>query len=354
MDRHVSVSITPSTILKILLILFGAYLLYYLRDLVLVVLTAVVLASAIEPGVAFFSRHRFPRLLAVITMYLLVFGVFFGVIYLLFPPLLDEAERFALLLPQYLETIDFPSSFGSASDTAKLLIPGDSPSSFFDWIFAIRETFANTSEGAIRLVSSFFGGVFSFVLVIVLSFYFAVQETGVDDFLRLITPARHEEYVIGLWHRSQRKIGLWMQGQLLLSLIIALLAYLGLVILGVPYALLLGLFAAIAELIPVFGALLALIPAVAVAFADGGAALAFIVAGLFIVIHQFESNLIYPLVVKKIVGVPPLLVILALIAGWQIAGFLGVLLSVPVAAAVQEFVSDVDRRRRVLRETPSV
>ena len=179
-----------------------------------------------------------------------------------------------------------------------------------------------------------------------MSFHFAIQETGIDDFIRIISPVRHQKYAINLWRRSQVKIGLWMQGQLLLSLIVAVLTYLWLTILGVPYALLLAIFAAIAELVPVFGSIAAAIPAIAVAGSSGGLILALLAGGGYLVINQIQGNLIYPLVVKRIVGVPPLLVILALIAGAQLAGFLGVLLSVPIAAALQEFISDIEKRKQ--------
>ena len=105
------------------------------------------------------------------------------------------------------------------------------------------------------------------------------------------------------------------------------------------------MFTAIAEIIPIFGSLIAGTAAAVVAFADGGIALAAIVAGLYIVVNQFESNLIYPVVVKKVVGIPPLLVILSLLIGFKLVGFLGVLLSVPIAGAIQEYVSDVDRAK---------
>jgi len=123
------------------------------------------------------------------------------------------------------------------------------------------------------------------------------------------------------------------------------LLYLGLTILGVPNALLLAVLAAIFELIPVFGQILAAVPAVAIAFADGGVTGALLVTGLYVVVQQFEAHLIYPVVVKKVVGVPPLLVILSLIVGAKLAGFLGILLSVPMAGAIQEFVADIDRRK---------
>ena len=347
MDQKI-ISIAPSTIILTLVVLAGAYTLWFLRDLALLVLTAIVLASAIEPGVAFFTRYRLPRILAVLFMYLVVLGAVFGSLYALVPPILDDAQQFISVLPDYLETIELPQTIMTATETSgffsrESVSPADG---FLDSLFALRESFSDASRGVIQLVATFFGGIFSLVLVIILSFYFAVQETGVEDFLRLVTPARHEDYVIGLWHRSQRKIGLWMQGQLLLSLIAGLLIYLGLLIMEVPYALLLAVVGAVAELIPVFGTFISLVPAVVVAFGAGGAPLALIVGGLFVIVNQFQSNLIYPLVVKKIVGVPALLVILALIVGGQVAGFLGILLSVPVAAALQEFLADVDRGKR--------
>jgi predicted PurR-regulated permease PerM len=136
-----------------------------------------------------------------------------------------------------------------------------------------------------------------------------------------------------------------MQGQLLLSLIITILLFLGLSLLGVEYALLLAIFAGLMELIPVFGSFVAAVPGIIVALVSGDLTLAVMVAGLYLVVNQFQAHLIYPLVVKKIVGVAPILVIIALIAGGQLAGFLGVLLSVPIAAVIQEFVNDVQKRR---------
>ena len=132
---------------------------------------------------------------------------------------------------------------------------------------------------------------------------------------------------------------------MVLGLIVGVLLYLGLTILGVPNALLLAVLAGLFELIPVFGQILAAIPALALGFADGGFTAFLLVGGLYLIVQQFEAHLIYPVVVKKVVGVPPLLVILALIVGAKLAGFLGILLSVPIAAAIQEFVSDVDREK---------
>lgn len=216
-----------------------------------------------------------------------------------------------------------------------------------DAITATRDVLTNISGNLVQSISSIFGGLLSFVLIIVISFYLAVQEKGIEEFLRLITPIQHERYVISLWKRSQRKIGRWMQGQLLLGLIVGVLVYLGLTILGVKYALFLAVLAALFEIIPVFGPILAAIPAVIFGFLDS-LSLGFMVLGLYVIIQQFENHLIYPLVVRKVVGVSPIVVIISLIVGAKLAGFLGILLAVPVAAALIEFTDDIQKEKSAL------
>lgn len=346
MHKNVSITITPGTIVTAILIGAAAYAIWVLRDLALLVLTAIVIASAIEPGVEFFTKHRINRIVAVAIMYLAVFGSLFGIIYFFLPPILDDAQSFLLTAPQYLDTLNIPAPLTSLTDSARTAAGTDQAQSLFDTLLAYQSAFADTSGGAVRVVSTFFGGIFALILVIVLSFYFAIQETGVDDFLRLVTPAKHEDYVVGLWVRAKKKIGQWMQGQLLLSIIVGVIVYLGLLILGVPYALFLAVLTALADLIPIFGSIIAGIAAVIVAFSSGGLTLALIVAGLYFVVNQFEAHLIYPLVVNKVVGIPPLLVILALIVGGSLAGFLGVLLSIPLAAALKEFLGDMEKNKR--------
>ena len=136
-----------------------------------------------------------------------------------------------------------------------------------------------------------------------------------------------------------------MQGQLILALIMGVLVYLGLTILGVKHALLLAVIAAVFEIIPVFGPVLSAVPAVLIGFADGGVTIGVLVIALYVIFQQFENHLIYPLVVTRVVGVPPLLIILALFIGFELAGFLGVILSVPVAATIQELARDIESGR---------
>jgi len=347
LNRPISITITPGTIVKTILILIFFYFLFAVRDLILVVLTAIVFASSIEPITLWFGKYKIRRLPAVIIIYVGLALLFIGIIYVFLPTLLGDLSTYLANFPQYLDYVHvwLPISESTLADTSERFRQLSTDFSIKDLIGNIQGALANVSEGFVHSVSFIFGGVLSFVIIVVLSFYLAVQESGIEDFLRIITPNRHEAYVIGLWKRSQKKIGLYMQGQLLLALIVGILVFLGLSILNIKQALLLAFLAAAFEVIPIFGPILSAIPAILIGAAQGGLTTAVIVAGLYIIIQQFENHLIYPLVVKKIVGVSPIVVILALIVGAKLAGFLGVVLSVPVSAAIMEYLHDIQREK---------
>ncbi len=335
----------------------------------MVVLTAVVMASSIEPFTKWFQKYRVNRILAVVLIYLVLALVFTGIFYFFIPSLLSDTANFLSNIPRYIDTISLWNPLSSLNLPASKEAVQSFSSSFsegnnalsrgFSGASSIGEVFQSFSgalssfgEGFVGTVSAIFGGLLSLVLIIVLSFYLAVQEDGVAQFLRVITPQKHENYVISLWTRAREKIGKWMQGQLLLAVIIGVLVYLGLTILGVKNALSLAFLAALFETIPLFGPILSAIPGIAIAYSDGGVSFSLLVAGLYLIIHQFENHLIYPLVVKKIIGVPPILVILALIIGYKLAGFLGLLLSVPVATTLMEYFDDLQNSK--MAESPTV
>lgn len=339
--KTVQIAITTGTVIRAVLVLLGVWLIFTLRHVALDVLTAIVIASAVEPGIVALQRRRFPRVLAVLTLYVCIIGVFFGLFYFFLPSVLEDLGTFVAALPVYIDAFTRTGAFDTYAQLigipAHSLLPVDSITT------SIRSAldFSSMFNNAFGALSAIFGGFFSFVLIVVFSFYFAVIETGVDDFLRVVVPKRSHDYMLDLWKRSQHKIGLWMQGQLLLALIMGVLVYLGLTILGVKYSLMLAIIAACFEIIPVFGPTLSAVPAVMFAFVDGGVTLGLLTIALYVIAQQFENHLIYPLVVTRVVGVPPLLVILALICGAELAGFLGIILSVPAAAVLQELAHDI-------------
>ncbi|MDE2116721.1 MAG: AI-2E family transporter, partial [Patescibacteria group bacterium] len=364
--RDPRIEITTGTIAKTILLLLATWAAFELKDIILVVLTAVVIASAVEPAVVWLIKRGLPRVLSAVLTYVVIGALVVTAFYTLVPQLLQDTTQFLGTVPQYIDSVALWNPLGTtaAPQTNSQVVAGVSrgiqslpqrsllvtalsdtsapanqsaPSGQLSVSSAMQSldgALNSVSAGFVSSASSLFGGVLSFVLIIVLSFYLAVQEDGVERFLRAVIPDPDESYVINLWRRVRTKIGLWMQGQIVLAILVGLLVYIGLMILGVQNALLFAVFAALLETIPLFGPIIAAIPAVAVTYNTTGASAALVVAALYLVIHQFENHLIYPLVVKKIVGVPPILVILSLLIGFKLAGFLGIILSVPASSMI--------------------
>lgn len=349
---HMTIRITSGTILKALLYIILAYVLFLIRDLLLVIFGAVVIASSVEPLTKWFGRRRIKRLPAVIITYIILAVVLFGFFFFFLPRVLSEALIYINNLPENISLSDLwspikDSGFSSFMPSVQGI---DHSFSLQEITSSVKALISGTGEGILKTANVIFGGALSFILMIVLSFYLAVQEDGVGDFLKIVSPPKNQKYVIDLWRRSQIKIGYWLQGQFLLGLLIGIFVYVGLLVLGIKHALLLATLAAIFELIPVFGPILSAAPGILVAYVDSGLTSGLLVAGLYLVIQQFENHLIYPLVVRKIVGISPIIVILAIVIGGKLAGFLGILLSVPIAAVLMEFIHDVEKDRKSLRE----
>ncbi len=338
--KTLNINITTGSFLKGILVILLVVFLYFIRDIAAVVLFSVVVASGVEPAARWFQKYRIPRVLAVIFVYLIAFSLFGVMFYLVIPPMFSELSNLAAQAPSYLEK---PFEM----QTITKFLP-ELPISISRLILGFAESAKNLiggiSTGFFQATATLFGGAMSFALTVILSFYLAVQEKGIENFLRIITPIRHEKYVIGLWLRSRDKIGGWLKGQILLGVLVGVLVFLGLTILNVPYALTFALLAALFELIPIFGPIMASIPPIAMAFLQSPS-LALSVLILFVIIQQFENHLIYPLVVRKAVGVPPIITILALIIGAKLGGFLGILLSIPIMAVLFEFMGDIEKKK---------
>ncbi len=175
--------------------------------------------------------------------------------------------------------------------------------------------------------------------VIVLSFYLTVSKDGVSSFLVAIFPEALEKKVLGLYMRTKARIGRWFQAQLLLSLVVGTLAFVGLSLLGVKYSLVLGLIAGVLELIPVVGPIFAGALAVSIGLTSS-TTLGVYTLILFLGIQQLENNILVPLVMRRQIGVHPVMILISILGGAQIAGLVGVLLAVPTAVFLQEMAEE--------------
>lgn len=350
------ISISTGTMFRFLFIILALVALFYLKNLVLVLLTSIVLASFIESAVVRFRRFRVPRTLTVVVVYVVALAAIVGLFYTIVPIFFNEVSSLVDSLSAYIPQTSILHNLSGANptlgNTRELVSDIAGNSSLHSLVGDAQSLALGVSGGFIQTISFLFGGLLNVALIVVISFYLSLQERGIENFLRIVTPRKSESYVIGLWQRTERKIGLWMQGQLLLGLIIGVLTYVGLTLLGVKYALIIALTAALFELIP-FGLIIAIVPAVLFAYLGGGVLLMLKVFAWFVIIQQFENYLLAPLLVKKVVGISPLVVILSVLVGAELAGFWGLILAVPVAVFLLEYLSDVEKRKENEPETIS-
>ncbi len=345
-QKSTHISISTGTMIRATLIVVVVFALIKLRDIVLVVLTAIVIASFVESGVKKMKKFIKNRAIAVFSIYLVSFAIVIGLFSVFVPVFLEEMSALVAQTAKYIPNGSILNSFQPDTITgAKGVVSTISHNaSLGEVIQSTKNLTTSLSGGFLAIFGTAFGGILNLVLIVIISFYLSVKEKGIENFLRIVVPDKHEEYAIDLWLRTEHKIGLWMQGQMLLGVIVGLLTYLGLVILGVKYALVIALLTALFELIP-FGILLAVIPAILFGYLGGGVSTAFMVGVLYFIIHQFEAYLIYPLIVKKVIGISQLVVILSLLIGYTLAGFWGVVLAIPVAVLLLEFLDDREKKK---------
>ncbi|OGI90786.1 hypothetical protein A2911_01965 [Candidatus Nomurabacteria bacterium RIFCSPLOWO2_01_FULL_40_15] len=346
----VSVSISTGTLLRAVLIVVGVVFMWVLRDFILIVLTSIVIASFVESAVPFFKKIKINRVFGVVLCYVSTLLLLAGLFYLFAPLLITEIYNFSTFLSSYIPGSSLLDYFrNDVFSGAKDVVANFSDSLSLNNLLSTSKAFiANISGGFFQTLSVAFGSIFNVILIIVISFYLSIQERGIENFLRIILPIQYENYAVDLWERTRVKIALWIKGQLVLGLIDAVLVYLVLSLLGVQYALLLAIVAGIMGLIP-YGTLIALIPAVSISYLSGGISDALMVAGAYLIIHQFEIFLFTPLLIKSVVGLSPFVIILAALAGFELGSFWGLVLAIPAAVFLMELMSDMEKHKAFTR-----
>jgi len=162
--------------------------------------------------------------------------------------------------------------------------------------------------------------------------------------VRVILPDVYEGPVLAIFDAFETKMRRWLGTQLIISLSIGLMVGLGMWLIGVRYALILGILAAIFEVVPIIGPVMTGLVAFLVAMSDS-TILAVYAVLFFFVIQQFESYVLIPIVMGKSMRVHPVVAVVSLLAGAQIAGFVGIVLGVPIAVLVQEIFNYLAERK---------
>lgn len=312
------VDISHKTIFFIAGFLALIWALFQIRDVIILLFVAIIFMSALHPILEGLEKFKIPKVIGIIIIYIFVIGAITGLISLVVTPLAEQTTNLVQTLPRTIE---------------HLLPPGTIDSSL------LRQEFSDISKNILTFTVAIFNNLITLISILVLTFYLLLEREKLDHLLAQFFIGRKER-IKNITRQIEDKLGAWMRGQISLSIIISVLVYVALTLLSVPYALPLAILAGLLEVVPVIGPIISAIPAILIAYITSPV-LALMVAGAFFVIQQAENHFIVPQVMKKAVGLNPLIVILAVAIGGKLLGITGALLAVPITVVIQIITEDV-------------
>lgn len=329
------IDISSSTIFRVILILIGFWLVYLIWDVLLMLFAAGVVAAAIEPVADWGQRYRAPRAVSVAAVYAAVLLVLFGVVTLMIDPLSHQLRQLAQAIPGLVAWLDDALSAVGGVDQANV-------TSLQQGLSRVGDNLGSLTLNFYRGAGTFFSRAVMVVFVFVVAFYLVVEEGALKKFIRFVVPTDHWPFASRVIDRAQVGVGRWLLAQLTLGIIVGTMVGGGLWFLHVPYALLLGLLAGVLEFIPVLGPIIAAIPAVIIGLSQslvsGAAVLVF-----YLVVQQVENNVLVPHIMRRAIGLHPLVTILAVLLGARLVGVAGAILAVPLASVASIILTDILR-----------
>ncbi len=331
MPKKIKVDVSLSSILKILFVLGLIIFLYKIIDIIILVFIVLILVAAFRPVVNKWGRKigRVPAVLALILLLLALFG---GFIYLIIPPLVAQSKQLFDSFP------DFISRF---------TILRDHLPSFEKSVTTVYQSFGSITNVFISFTAGLFGGLITIITGTVLMVYLLLDDTTFDRMIKfLVTPSKRDD-ALELFQKISLKVGDWFRGQLILNIIMGTLTFIGLSIIGVKYAVILGVIAGLMEIIPVFGPLISGGLAAIVAISISPLTVLFVLI-LTLILHQLENNLVQPKVMQKAIGLPPAIIIIAILIGGKMLGALGALLAAPVIGILYVIIQERDIIKKLL------
>lgn len=337
MSQEQVLDISWSTIVKIFVAIFIFYLIYLVKGVALWFFFALVISILLGPAINFLRKMRIPKIIAIVAVYLFIFGILGLVIYLTAPIFISELKQFSQYLPGY---------FNQVSPTLKQL--GISPAkNFNEFIASFISNLDESSQGVINAIMVLFGGISSGAFILTIAFFLSLEENGIERFLVLITPKRHEEYVVGLFERVQAKVSGWFGARVLSCLFVGITSYIIFYIFGIKYAFMLALLSGMLNFIPYVGPwMMTLLLILFVAVSSGSWLLVLYIIIAVTIIQEIDNKLLTPLLMKKMLDVPPVLVLVSLLVGAKIFGFLGLVFAVPVFGIIYEFLKEFLEQKR--------
>ncbi|HET9256978.1 MAG TPA: AI-2E family transporter [Pseudonocardiaceae bacterium] len=295
------------------------------RDPLVLIGLALFLAIGLEPAVSFLARHKFPRWSAVLIVLVAGLGVVGGFLAAAVPPLAHQSAQFVTQAPAMFAQLQSHNSLlGQLSNHLHLQQ-------------RLRQTLSGDASGLINgLLGAgqvVFSALASGLILIMLTMYFVADLPRIRAALYRLVPHSRRPRAILLGDEIAAKVGRYVLGNLVISLIAGALTFTFLVIVGVPYALLLSIFVAILDLVPVIGSTIAGVVVCLVALSVS-LTVCLATAGFFLAYRLAEDYLLVPRIIGRVLKVPALVTVVAVLLGGGLLGIAGALVAIPAAAAV--------------------
>lgn len=312
------------------------FLLVRLRVALTPFLVGVVLAYLLNPLVRGLCRRGFQRPVALAVVYvalLLLIGLGIG---LLVPRIVLELARLAEFLPGYFALIqDWVNDF--QEQYSQIQIPLSIRQAVEEAFIALQARLVSIVSAAAARVLGIFSAVVGLIAAFVVSYYVVRDAPSIRLGISRLIRAGERQRTMAILSDIEKVIAGFIRGQLTVALIVGTLTTVALLILGVRFAVVLGIIAGLAEIIPYFGPIIGAVPALAVTVVVSPV-LALKVLLAFVIIQQIEAHLVSPRVMGKSVGIHPVMVIFALLVGYQLLGILGMIVAVPIAGIIRILV----------------
>lgn len=335
MDNNKVLDISWETILKIATAVLVIYFLYLVRDVLIWIIFALIISILFNPAINFLRKKHVPRPLAIIFIYVSVFGILGLSIYLIAPIFISEIQQFSQTFPQYFEKLS-PVLKGLGIEAFDSL-------EGFTW--AIERWLVGASANIFSAVGAIFGGIFSTVTIFAIAAFFSLEERGTERMIAILSPKKYEAFVLNIWERSQKKVSGWFGARILASLFVGLMTFVACYIFDIKYAISFALFAGVFNFIPIIGPIITgIIITIFVALTSWTKAIFILIA--FIIIQQIEGSILTPILTRRFVGLPPALVLIAVIVGGKLWGVLGAILAIPIAGILFEFLRDFLKKKK--------
>jgi predicted PurR-regulated permease PerM len=305
------------------------YLLVQVRSTLLLLGIAIFLAVALGPAVDFFVRRRLPRAAAILVVYLLIFFVFGGVLSLIVPPVVNGATALSRDVPGYIDDLRGSKTIRDLDNKY------DVTSKLQDQAQKLPEKLGDAAGALQSIAAGVVNAAFQLLTILTMTFFLLLDGRRIATFLITRFGRHREERLQGVAERIYKSTSGYVAGALTITSINGILTFIVLTILGVPFAVPLAVMMSFFGLIPLVGATIGgVLILIVTLFNDFPTST--IVYGIFLIFYQqLENNVLQPFIFKRTVNVPPLAVIVAILAGSSVLGVVGALVAIPIAAALQ-------------------